>query len=321
MRPKRELPWYSAEGVQAAPVPIVLGLLVALGTACSPGPGRPPVYPDAALDLGVDSGEADLGAPEDAGAPDADPLDGYTIVLPDGGTPETYVFTGTFFINGQTERLYAREAGGRLSLIVGGPPYVYSGTIDENGNVDVRSEAQERSGCAVARITGLYERRTAFYTLRHQGCGLTLTPFDVELRGQLVGLASEDYENSISGIYRVLVTVGSNLGCTLAAPSPLTLHYAVNVLAGGRQIVVYTAEDVLGTPDHYIGTMSPENLQFSAIMRHTMGEHLLDASMNARIERFGDADPPRLVGTQDAVDFEASCSVSMSLDGVRVSVY
>lgn len=299
----------------------LFGLLLGLQAACSPGPGRPPVYRDAEPDLGVDSGEPDLGEAPDAGAPDADPFDGYTIVLPDSGIPPSYVFTGTFFINGQTERLYAREAAGQLSIIVGGPPYVYHGTIDENGNVSVRSEAQERSGCAVAEITGIYERRTAFYTLRHRGCGLTLTPFDVELRGQLVGLSGEDFENSVSGIYRVLVTVGSNLGCELVAPSPLTLHYAVNVLAGGRQIVVYTFEDVLGTPDHYIGTMSPANLQFSAIMRHTMGEHLLDASMNARLQRFGDADPPRLVGTQDAVDFERSCSVSMSIDGVRVSVY
>lgn len=297
------------------------GLVFGLCSACSPGPGRPPVYRDAEPDAGADAQEPEPDAAPDGGGADVDPFDGYTIVLPDAGTPETYVFTGTFFINGQTERLYAREAAGRLSIIVGGHPYVYHGTIDENGNVDVRSEAQERSGCALAQITGLYERRTAFYTLRHRGCGLTLTPFDVELRGQLVGLSSEDYENSLSGIYRVLVTVGSNLGCDLVAPSPLTLHYAVNVLAGGRQIVIYTFEDMLGSPDHYLGTMSPENLQFSAIMRHTMGEHLLDASMNATLQRFGDADPPRLVGTQDAVDFERSCSVSVALDGVRLSIY
>lgn len=299
-------------------------LLGALGlalAACSPGPGRTPVYPDARADLGVDGGFDDAADTIDLGTPDAGPEDGYTIVLPDGGPPELYVFTGIFFINGQTERLYAREAGGQLSLIVGGPPYVYSGTIDDNGNVDVSSEAQVRSGCALAQITGVYDRRSAFFTLRHRGCGLTLTPFDVEIRGQLVGRDIEDYENSVSGIYQVIATVGSNLGCDLVAPSPLTLHYAVNVLPGANQIVLYTIEDPLGTPDHYIGTMSPQSLQFSAVMRHTMGEHLLDASMMAQIQRFGDADPPRLVGTQDSVDFEASCSVSMSIEGVRVSVY
>lgn len=299
----------------------ISAFLLGLCWGCSPGPGRPPVYPDATVDLGVDLGPSDSGVHPDAAELDAGPLDGSTIVLPDGSTEEIYVFTGTFFINGQTERLYAREVSGSLSLIVGGHPYVYHGTIDDNGNVDVRSEAQERSGCALAQVTGVYERRTAFYTLRHRGCGLTLTPFDVEIRGQLVDQASEDYENSVSGIYRVVATVGSNLGCNLVAPSPLTLHYAVNVLAGGRQIVVYTVEDALGTPDHYIGTMTPSNLQFSAIKYHTMGEHLLDAAMSGRIERFGDADPPRLIAQQDAVDFERSCSVSMAIDGVRVSIY
>lgn len=291
----------------------MFGGAAALLLACSPGPGRAPAFADAAPrpDSGRDAGPVDLGLNFDLDAGLADSAVG----LQDAAPRPSYDFTGIFSVTNAGVALFAREVDDRLSLIVGGSqvyPYVYTGTIDEDGRVSVRSAYLERQGCAEARITGQYMRMADFFVLEHVSCSvLDGSPFRAELRGAF-GTA---YEPTFSGIYQLRATVIDPAGC--APTRTATVFYGISMEPGTRSVAVFPALGVAAEPTLYVGTFDPNTGAFGALGE--LGGGLgVQLSVRGGFTRADVHDPPRFVGSRDVLE-PSGCSYTVQLDGRRVA--
>jgi len=284
-------------------------LLVAVG--CSPGVGRDPVFPDAMVRL--EAGVIDVG-PADAGVKDSGPQD-VPVFLPDSGPAPSFPFTGVFGILGDPSPLFAREVQGMLHVVIGDFPYTYIGTIDEAGQVDLRSAELAGSNCTQARITGTYARADALHDLLHQTCNAQGGPVSAEIRGGFNG----DYDARVSGEYEVEVTVtGDVSNCFGLGTIPDKGAWGVSLLPD-RTIAVFTARDPVGPAVAYFGRAETDLSGFSAL-------HHLDASgtgtqfaMTARFEQPSALDPMQIVGTRDLILPDLGCTLSASFVGTRVT--
>lgn len=287
-------------------------VVLLVGAACSPGPGRTPVYPDAAEPH--DSGLGDARPRPDSGPPDAGVPDS-SIALPDTGRPPDYPFTGVFSVLGDTNKLYAREVNGKLSIIVGTIPYSYVGTISEAGRVEVRSAVLERSGCAQATITGDYERPTAAFFLDHVTCGAGGQP----LQGMMRGGFDADFDLGLSGIYELEATLFQNeQGCFTGDPGPTTVRYAIDILAGSNVMSVFTAEDVIPSTTLYAGNVNAGDLGFSTVEQLFSAPGPFDVGMTGRFTITSAIDPVRLTAQRDVFDPRGNCSFTIVVDGLRI---
>lgn len=292
--------------------------LLLLLVACVPEPGRLPNYPDADP---LDAGQMDGFEIRDVryDPPDTGPVDS-AIGLRDTGPPVSYPFTGVFVMNGSSEKLYAREVSGRLSLIVGSSPNEYIGLIDQNGNVRLGSEILNRTGCATSSITGVYERATAFYTLQRTGCDGSGQPFNQDLRGNLVPDPRDDYESAYSGVYQLELTVMFNPGGCFEGPmGPYTKRYGLSILPGATGVVVFTGEDIIGHPVNYIGVIDTQNLSIFANHRPFGAPNAnVDVALTGQIAQFDPMGVPQFSGQQDVYDFDKQCGFSLVFSGERV---
>lgn len=276
--------------------------------ACTPGVGRPPVARDA--EPAMDAAQPDAEVYPDAEPVDAGPSD-VGLYMPDSGEVPSFPFTGEFGILNDNESLFAREVDDRLMLIVGDQPFVYVGTIDDDGNVATTSPVLERSGCPLARITGRYDRGAATYRLRHETCSVQGGMVDAEIFG---GFAS-DYVGP-SGVYALTSSVVQDLlGCSDAV-APQAMKIGINILPSGT-VAAFTGVDVVSEPGVYVGRLSGEGTGFSAIQR-------IDANgsqqfaMSVVFMQVSTNDPITLTGERDVWDPEQNCSFQVTLSGERV---
>jgi hypothetical protein len=278
--------------------------------ACSPGAGRDPIFTDAAV---RDATPVDATPVPDVGVPDAGIRDG-TVVLPDAGPQPSYPFTGVYGILNADDSLYAREVGGLINIVIGDFPYEYSGTIDEAGNVSTTSPELSRSGCAIARIAGTYDRVAAMYTLLHETCNAVGDPIASRISGGFLANFSPEF----SGVFELVAEVVLNPnGCWEGPISNNPVRFAVNYLASGA-IAVFTANDLVAEPAWYRGTAGNDGT-FSAIHRvDAMGS--VQTAMSGRFEQATANDPLRLIGTRDVYDTVKGCGFSITFDGTRVEL-
>lgn len=258
----------------------------------------------------MDAADPDAEAFMDAEPRDAGPSD-VDLFMPDSGEVPSFPFTGVFGILNDNESLFAREVDDRLMLIVGDQPYVYVGTIDDEGNVTTTSPVLERSGCALARLSGRYDRGAATYRLRHETCSVQGGMVDAEFFG---GFES-DYVGP-SGVYALTSSVVQDLlGCS-GAVAPQSMKIGINILSGGT-VAAFTGVDVVSEPGVYIGRLSGEGTGFSAIQR-------IDANgsqqfaMSVMFMQVSTNDPLTLTGQRDVWDSEKNCSFQVILEGERV---
>ena len=289
--------------------------------ACTPNPGRAPLYPDATRipDLGFHDAEPIVDAlPADAGLADV------PVGTPDYGPPPWYPFTGVFDIDGDQATLLAREIGSHLAVIVGSFPRVYIGTIEHDGDVDLGSPVQARSGCMTARLHGRYERISAFHVLSHHTCNAARDPVQADLRGGLL----RDFDPGRSGVYELQATVMFNPAtgpggtpCFTGDPGPHTVRYGINFDLTGHSVFVFTAEDLIPDAAVYIGNFDASTDSFGATSRALASASGLDVTMSGRFEQVGVNDPPRLTGQRDVADPSRGCAFSVVLDGARASLF
>ncbi len=240
------------------------GLWVLASLGCSPGPGRPPLFgdedggffADAADEAGLDAGSFDVEAFE---------VGDVAVGIADFGVPPDSPFTGVFGARGAV--LYAREWLGELVVVVAGSPFVYSGTIDEAGAVELRGAALERGGCPDARLEGEFSRRSATFELLHRTCGAA-----GPVESTLVGGFARDFEPALSGVYFGRVrAVFDPLGCAApVAPQPV---WALHVLADGAAQLVSLSGPL--EPLVYFGRISNGRLAlFADVVTGPAGQQL-----------------------------------------------
>jgi hypothetical protein len=290
--------------IRAAAAFALLGSLA----ACTSGPGRPPRT--------FDDAEVEEAGYRDATAFDASPYDGgldrdYGALVIDGGGRSSFPFSGVFGILNSGDPLFAREVNGRLNLVVRDFPYVYTGTIANDGTVDTVSTVLMRSGCAVAKITGRYDRDQAAYVLEHRTCNSGGMPLSSEMMG---GFAN-DFDHSVSGIYELHITVMSNPGNCYGGMNGVLVRYGFNFLPGGA-MAIFTAEDVIPTPTWYQGQSGADG-SFSATERLGAQDPNPVTSMSGSFTQATANDPVRFSGHRDVWDPLRSCGFSVQLDGVR----
>lgn len=280
--------------------------------ACTPGPGSPPSYSDAAVRFDGGLKDADPAAadalPRDAGEIDAE------ISLRDSGRPAEYPFSGVFGILNSDDPLYAREVGGRLNLVVGVFPYIYVGTISPTGAVDVTSHVLVRSGCAVARIRGTYDRASSAYALVHETCNSRLMPIE----SPITGAFAADFHAARSGTYELTATVVQDLrGCFTGTSSIHVVRYAFSFLGSG-DVAVFTADDLIEPPAWYEG-LADEEWAFAAISQYEGSRTTRDVSLSGWFTQATENEPLRFTGLRDVYDSNRDCVFSVTLDGTRLS--
>lgn len=286
------------------------GLLTVV--SCSPGVGRSPVFPDAAVR--PEAGIADSGPP-DAGFVDAGPRD-VPVFLPDTGPPPPlYDFTGSYGILNSSDALFAREVRGELHLVIGAFPYTYTGTIDAAGQVDLTSPELANSGCPEARITGTFSRPDTLFDLQHQTCNTAGEPLNGQIRG---GFAS-NYDDRVSGEYEVRMEVINDVtNCiglgVLSDPG----YWGVSVLSD-RTIAVFVAEDPAAAPAVYFGRAQQDLSGFDALQHLDAAANGSQFAMRARIELISALDPVRIVGTRDVFRPGTGCTFTVSFEASRIS--
>lgn len=279
--------------------------------ACSPGVGRDPVYPDAAVR--AEAGVPDVGPP-DAGSADAGPRD-VPVFLPDSGPRPRFPFTGVFSILDDPASLFAREVQGRLHIVVGDFPYTYVGTIDEDGAVDLGSTELTASGCPEPRITGTYSREDTLHMLLHETCNGRGEPVSANLRGGFVA----DFDPAVSGEYEVRMQVVTDpMGCFGLGPVPQAGRWGLDVLSD-RTLAVFVAYDPVGPPAVYFGRAQANLSSFTAV-------HHLDAQVNgpqvamsAQLVQPTANDPVQMIGTRDVYLPDTGCTFSVSFEATRVA--
>lgn len=288
----------------------VAGLALA-ASACSPGVGRDPVFPDATVR--VEAGVPDVGF-VDAGFRDAGPQD-VPVFLPDAGPPARYPFTGVFGILGDPSLLYAREVQGRLHVVVGGFPYSYVGTISEAGQVDLRSPELEASNCTIPVLRGTYSRPDALHDLLHQTCNAQGQAISSQLRGGFI----QDYDAQVSGEYEVQTRVTTDImNCMGLGPIPETGHWGVNLLSDGT-IAVFVAWDPVRANMVYFGRAQGDLSAFTALNYATADTGGTQYAMQARFEQLTALDPVRILGSRDVYLPQEGCTVSVAFEATRVA--
>lgn len=284
--------------------------LVALAAACSPGPGRDPVYPDASIRL-RDAAAADAELQPDATIPDVGPYDG-AVELPDAGPPPSYPMSGVFGFFDGSGKLYAREVDGWLSLYLGdfqavtSTPYHYTGTISEDGEVETVSAELMGRGCKSARIYGRYDRASANFVLTHETCNQSGQP----LVSGLTGGFEVNFDPARSGIFELQATVTGTGGCW-EGPTSAVVRYGVDFIATGA-MSVFCADDLLGFQQFYLGQGDRE--AFSAL------DSSFGMAITGAFTMVTALDPVRLRAERDAFDPVTGCGFHISLDGVRVEL-
>jgi hypothetical protein len=290
-------------------------LLAALGaSACSPTPGRPPAYPDAAADA------EPMDAPPPEPNPDASVYDGgpsdIATVFPDAGN---YPFTGLFGVPGigpfPMHVLFAREVDGKVNLLVDTLPYNFFGTITPDGQVTASSDLLERIGCAGASLTGNYDRSTAFYSLQYQACNAQGQTFSTNIHGAFGAAFAPG-----SGVYQVAAAINlDNSGC-YQGPQPIpTLTWAVNFLPGSNNLQVYTAEDLIAQPALYTGNYDTMSLQAATLERVEAQPSGNDVALTGQIVQITANMPPSLNGVRDVFDFNRNCGFRIQFQAVWTS--
>lgn len=280
-------------------------LALVLVCACSPGPGRTPTYPDARVI--EDAEPLDRGVP-DFGFYDAGPRD-VPIGLPDTGPPPSYPFTGVFgVLNG--DPIYAREVDGRLSLIVGAPPYHYEGTIDAAGNVATRSAVLERSGCGEATLNGQYQRSVAAFALNHLTCNQTGAP----LRSDLSGAFSDDPLREWSGNYELQVSV-VRADVTCGDLMAGTERWGVSVYPPNT-VVIFAAHGLIDWPMLYLGNAGGAG--FSTLHRASNQPGDATFGLSGTFARASANDPPSITAERNGFDPRTGCTYQLRATGVRI---
>ncbi len=289
-------------------------LLLASLAACSEGAGRPPVFPDA--ELLFDAAPVDFGPRIDAGL-DAGfaPSD---VELVDSGPPAAFPFSGVYSYLGGADRLLAREVRGRVSIIVGQPPFVYVGTIDGPGNVNLRSPLLERSGCDMATITGYYERPAAALFLRHQSCSVAGTAIDAQMRGGF----DADFARPWSGVYLVEARVDPARDlrrCYQGMATVQGLLWGVSVIGATNTVIVHTAHDLIGSQTVYVGTAEAAGRTFAAVEDQVYGLPQLRVSIQGQFIQNSVNDAPVIVGQRDVFDPVRNCTFPMQFVGTLIA--
>ena len=287
--------------------------IVTVLTGCEANPGRAPLFPDAAVPM-------DALPPEDTGPPDrgmrdAGFFDGPSI-LPDASPLPEFQFTGVWGLRGQSASLFTREVDDTLSIIVGNAPYLYVGTIADNGDVEVTSPVLLRSGCPTAQLTGNYDRAAAFFTLRHESCGVDGTPFTADLSG---GFAS-DYQPDLSGVYALDATVVMVSGPCAPEPGVYPVQYGISFEPTSQTVAVFTGVDIAETQQIYLGRYNTTNGEFSITAQAFVQPGGLDTRLTGRFEVDTAGAIPRFFGQRDVLDPETNCAFRMTLMGSRIEV-
>ncbi len=284
--------------------------------ACSPGPGRDPEFPDGGPVRDV--GPRDSGPGRDAGFRDAGPRDA-NVMTRDGGPPPSFPFTGVFEIYDSAQQLFARELDGQLMLIVGAPPYIYTGTIDEDGAFDLTSPGLNASGCNNPRITGTYERSSTLYALDYRSCNGQLEVFETQLRG----LFANDYHPHRSGVYEVDATIFRNpTNCWDGNSATTGWRWATFFLDAGNTAIVFAATDFVEVPNVYIGTYTGGSYAFTAthhVTANTNGERY---AMSGSFSQPTLNDPLVMSGQRDVYDAtgpNGPCFFTIDYSGARVA--
>lgn len=293
-------------------LPLTCVALAMGASACSSGPGRVPVFPDAAARF--DGGFLDANPRPDA-EPDAGPPDSEVVLYDSGIPPTEHPFTGQFQLQGDQNRLFARETRDRLALIVGAAPFVYEGSISSDGTVDAIGERLVRSGCSTARITGSYQRLSATLFLELTGCLADGTPFSTQLRGGF----EQDYDLQFSGIYQLAGVVTTNeFGCYAGPGSVMEMVWAVSMRPGDNTVAIHVAHDLIPYQAVYIGRLEAPSFAFAAIENIYATASASDVSMRGNLTRSG-TDAPIIRGTRDVYDPIRQCFFTLAFEGTRVS--
>jgi hypothetical protein len=279
--------------------------------ACSPGPGRVPVFPDATV---YDALPRDASPTPDAGMTDTGPRDAL-VVVNDAGPMVMSPFTGVFGILNAQDNLYARESDGRLNIVIGDFPYEYSGTIDEAGNVETSSPELTRSGCVEARVHGLYDRTSATYQLVHATCNTQGDPLSSAISGGFL----RNFVPAFSGVFDLTADVTANPAqCWEGALTDLSLRVAINLLESGA-IAVFTVQDLLPQSAWYRG-MAGGDGSFTAIQRSDAGAAPTRVSIMGSFSQATEQDPLRFTGIRDVYDPVKGCAFTIAFDGTRVAL-
>ncbi len=274
--------------------------------ACSPGQGRDPIFADAAVypDAGFRDATPFPDAAEDAGLPDS------AVGLPDAAVVPEYTFTGVYTVLGTGDRMYARELGGKLQLVIRDWPYVYTGTIDASGAVNTTSIELTAAGCAIATITGAYDRVTATYLLEHRTCSVDGNA----LLSEIFGAFENDFATGVSGEYELAAAVMDARNCWSGPLTGHTVRYGFSFFGGA--VAVFTAYDMIAEPAFYAGTAGPE-FDFSALQRIDSDPEVV-TSLRGSFSQPTANDPVRFTGIRDVFDRTLGCFFTITLDGVRV---
>lgn len=291
-------------------------LAIAVVFGCSPGPGRDPEFPDGGPVRDV--GPRDSGPGRDAGFRDGGPRDA-NVMLRDGGPQQEYPFTGVFEIYDSAQQLFARELDGKLMLIVGGPPYIYTGTIDADGDFDLTSPGLTASGCNNPRITGSYERTSTLYVISYRSCNAQLEVFETQLRG----LFANDYDHLRSGTYEVDATIFANItNCWGGDTTTSGWRWAASFLDAGNTVILFAATDFVDVPNVYIGTYESGSYAFRATHHVTANSNGEGYAMSASFSQPTLNDPLVMSGQRDVYDATGPigpCFFTVNFGGPRVA--
>jgi len=289
----------------------LIALTLAASSAACSEPGRLPAFDDAAprFEAGQRDAEPAPDAIADAGAPDSE------VVLFDSGEPPlNFAFTGVWQIDNDQNRLFAREVMGKVAIIIGGTPYVYTGTIEANGDVTTTSPRLLRSGCPDAHITGSFQRMSSAIFLSHVTCG-GAGPFTAAINGGF----ETNFRPGISGIYRVagLVMGDSVPPCYAGAPGPFEMFWGINVGPSDNTIVLFTAHDVVAESAVYVGRLDNDG-RFDATESLFAEVGRSDVAMRGTFTAAG-LDPAHINGSRDVYDAQRRCTFTIGFDGTKVA--
>ena len=250
-----------------------------LVSACSPGVGRPVVFPDAGEPK--DEGVFDMPPPPvDMGVRDFGPSD---IALFDRGMPPPAPFIGAYAILNSADLLFAREIDGQLQLTVTNFPYTYEGTF-------------ERSGATFAR--------------QHRTCGANGSFLESEIRGAFF----EDFSADVSGVYQVDQRLDSDVfGCAPEVQGSFT--WAINALGGGAANV-FMARDI-APPHTYFGTLRNQRRVLGAVYRATAESNSREASLEGQFSQLTTNDELVFSGQRQVYLPDTDCQFAVTFTATR----
>jgi hypothetical protein len=291
-------------------------MLLGVCVACTSGPGRTPIFPDAQVfypDAVDEMGFPD--APYDAGVNDS------AVVLNDFGFASMYSFTGIFGITGDSqEAIYAREVGGNISIVVGAFPYVYAGTISTgatgNAMVNATSDVLARAGCT-ASVVGIFDRTSPLYELQHTTCDSQGRTISSMIRG---GIATS-FDPSWSGIYAVTATVVENASLCFTGGALPPMTWALDFLPSSDQVEVYMPIDAVPNQQaFYIGTYEAAGAFSATAQWSAVAGAGPDVSLQGTVTQVSATDPVQISGTRSVIDYgHGNCVYSIQFSGVRSS--